>query len=109
MPIHLGELEQLVLLALVRLGEGAYGMSVREELARVARRHPSYATIYSTLQRLETKGLVKARLGEPTAERGGRRKRLFTLTASGQGALRQSLGAVDRMARGVAPIFQDRS
>ena len=108
MPIHLGELEQLVLLALLRLGDGAYGMTVREELARVAGRHPSYATIYSTLQRLETKGLVRARLGDPTAERGGRRKRLFTLTPAGQSALRQSLGAVERMARGVAPIFQDR-
>ena len=108
MPTHLGELEQLVLLALLRLGDGAYGMTVREELVQVARRRPSYATIYSTLQRLESKGLVKARLGDPTPERGGRRKRLFTLTPAGSSVLRQSLAAVERMARGVAPILQDR-
>jgi DNA-binding PadR family transcriptional regulator len=108
MPVHLGDLEQLVLLALLRLGEEAYGVTVREELSRVARRHASYATIYSTLDRLETKGLVKAWLGDPTPERGGRRKRFFALTAAGDKALRQSLGAMERMARGVAPIFQDR-
>ncbi len=102
MPAHLGDLEQLVLLALRRLGQEAYGVSVRQELARVARRRASFATIYSTLQRLESKGLVASRLGDPTPERGGRRKRHFTITAPGAAALRQSLAALDRMTRGLS-------
>jgi hypothetical protein len=80
MPDNLGELEQLVMLALLRLGEDAYGIPVQQELARVARRHATFATVYSTLQRLETKGFVKSRLGDPTPERGGRRKKFFAVT-----------------------------
>jgi len=73
MPDNLGELEQLVMLALLRLGEDAYGIPVQQELARVARRRATFATVYSTLQRLESKGFVKSRIGDPTPERGGRR------------------------------------
>ncbi len=101
MAEHLGELEQLVLLALLRVGDTAYGVAVQREIAERAGRHPSFATVYSTLSRLEDKGLVHARIGEPSPERGGRRKRYFLLTGSGRRALRASLDAVRGMTRGL--------
>ena len=106
MADNLGELEQLVLLALIRLGEEAYGIPVQRELARVARRRATFATVYATLQRLEAKGYVRSRLGEPTAERGGRRKKYFEPTASGTRALRRSIQATERMTRGIDPSWE---
>ena len=106
MPENLGELEQLVLLALIRLGEEAYGIPVQQELARVARRQATFATVYSTLQRLESKGLVRSRMGAPTAERGGRRKKFFEPTAAGTRALRRALQATERMTRGISPSWE---
>jgi DNA-binding PadR family transcriptional regulator len=98
---HLGELEQLILLALLRLGDEAYGVAVQQEIARHARRRASFGTIYTTLGRLESKGLVAARLGEATAERGGRRKRFYRLLPAGRRALSASLDAVRRLSRGL--------
>jgi PadR family transcriptional regulator, regulatory protein PadR len=98
----LGEFEQLVLLALVRLGENAYGMTVREEIARRARRDVSLGSVYKTLERLKDKGLVSATIGEPTPERGGRRKKFFHLAPSGARALRHALAALRRMTDGLA-------
>lgn len=100
----LGEFEQLVLLALVRLGDDAYGMTVQLELARRAGRNASLGTVYTTLARLEQKGLVATRVGEPTAERGGRRKRHFTVLPAGHRALKISLAAVHRMAAGLRAL-----
>jgi DNA-binding PadR family transcriptional regulator len=107
-PDNLGELEQLVMLALLRLGEGAYGIPVQQELARVARRHATFATVYSTLQRLESKGFVKSRLGDPTPERGGRRKKHYVVTGAGSRALRHSMQAMERMSRGIDPSWEGR-
>lgn len=98
---HLGEFEQLVLLALVRLGDDAYGVAVQREIAARTHRRPSFATVYSTLARLEEKGLVSSLLGEPTPSRGGRRKKHFRIRASGRRALQASLDAVRGMARGL--------
>ena len=100
----LGEFEQLVLLALIRLGDDAYGMTVQQELARRARREASLGAVYTTLARLERKGLVATRVGEPTAERGGRRKRHFTVLPAGHAALKSSLAAVQRMAAGLRAV-----
>ena len=100
-PSALGELEQLVLLALIRLGEDAYGVTVRREIAVRARRDLSFGSIYSTLARLEEKGFVRSRIGEPTQERGGRRKKHYMISATGRRALRRSLAAIRTMARGV--------
>jgi DNA-binding PadR family transcriptional regulator len=97
----LGELEQLVLLALIRLGEDAYGVTVRREIAVRARRDLSFGSIYATLARLEEKGFVSSRIGEPTQERGGRRKKHYMISAAGRRALRRSLAAIRTMARGV--------
>lgn len=103
-PAHLGELEQLVLLALVRLGDEAYGISVRDEIARRAGRDLTVGSIYKTLLRLEEKGLIVARQGEPTPERGGRRKTHYTVLPPGDRALRSSLAALRRMTSGLAPL-----
>ena len=97
----LGELEQLTLLAVVRLAEGAYTISVLEELDRVAKRKLNRATAYVTLQRLEDKGLLSSRMGESTPERGGRAKRYYELTGHGEQALRQSIGAIRKLSEGL--------
>jgi DNA-binding PadR family transcriptional regulator len=97
----LGEFEQLVLLALVRVGDQAYGVPVHEEIAARARRSVSLAAVYKTLERLEAKGYVSSRIGEPTAERGGRRRKYFALEAPGRQALRESLATLRRMTAGI--------
>src|SRR5678815_1493864 len=98
----LGELEQLVLLAVLQVGRDAYGVPVQQEIVEKARRDLTLATIYKTLARLETKGLLTSRLGEPTAERGGRAKRFYGVSAAGRLAIRQSLGALQRLSAGLA-------
>jgi PadR family transcriptional regulator, regulatory protein PadR len=101
MPSHLGELEQLVLLALLRLGRDGYGVTVRNELAREAGRRMSLGTVYKTLLRLEAKGLVAAHLGEPTPERGGRRKKHYAVTGAGRRAVQHSMATIRRMSQGL--------
>jgi len=99
---YLGEFEQIVLLALMRLSDDAYGMRVRREIEDRTGRVVTIGAVYATLDRLEDKGLVESALGEPTAERGGRAKRTFLVTAEGVSALKQSHEAVERMADGVS-------
>jgi len=97
----LGEFEQLVLLAILRVEDDAYGVTIRHAIVEESRRDVSLAAVYKTLTRLEEKGFVIARVGEPTPERGGRRKRYYALSAPGKRALRQSIDVVRRMARGL--------
>ena len=97
----LGEFEQLVLLALLRVGDEAYGVPVHEELSSRARRTVSVAAVYKTLERLEAKGYVSSRIGEPTPERGGRRRKYYLLEPRGRQALRESLAALRRMTAGI--------
>lgn len=85
----LGEFEQIVLLTLVRLGDDAYGMSVRASIHELISRDVSIGAIYTTLERLQSKGFVKSRMGEATAKRGGRAKKYFIVTSSGRKALNQ--------------------
>jgi DNA-binding PadR family transcriptional regulator len=99
----LGEFEQLVLLALTRLGQDAYGVPIAEDIARRTSRDVSLGAVYKTLERLETKGLIASRVGAPTAERGGRRKKYFRLLATGQRALRESIASLRRMTEGLEP------
>ena len=101
LPTNLGELEQLVLLAIARLGEDAYGVTVRREIATRTRRDLAFGSVYTTLARLEEKGLVASHLGEPTPERGGRRKKHFVISSAGRRALQRSLHAIRSMARGI--------
>jgi PadR family transcriptional regulator PadR len=97
----LGEFEQLVLLAILRAGEDAYGVPIRQAIVDRSGRDVSLAAVYKTLTRLEEKGFVVARVSEPTPERGGRRKRYYTVTAAGRRSVRQSVEVLRRMARGL--------
>jgi PadR family transcriptional regulator, regulatory protein PadR len=106
MSDSLGEFEQLVMLAVLRLDVDAYGTSIRDELRVRADREASPGAIFTTLERLEGRGLVVSRYGEPTAERGGRRKRFYRLSTDGRRALARSLHAVKRMARGLEPKLE---
>lgn len=106
MPFRLGDLEQLVLLALLRLGTEGYGVSVQQEITARTGRSLSFATIYTTLNRLEAKGLVSSRLGESTAERGGRRKTYYTVNRHGKEAVRDALRALRTMTRGLGAAWE---
>ena len=97
----LGDLEELVLLAVLRLGADAYGAALRRELKARAGRVVSVSTIYVTLVRLEEKGLVRSELGAPTAVRGGKAKRVFALTPVGAEALEASRNVRTRMWEGL--------
>jgi PadR family transcriptional regulator PadR len=88
--IDLGDLEHLVLLAILRLGQEAYGIPILDEVSARSGRDVSRATVYVALKRLEQKGLVTSRLGDSTPERGGRAKRFFKLRPAGLKALRDS-------------------
>lgn len=98
---YLGEFEHVVLLALLRLGDDAYGVTVRQEIAQRTGRDVSVGAIYATLGRLETKGFVRSRLGAPTAERGGRAKRHFRVTTRGIAIVERTHAALRSMADGL--------
>ena len=98
---NLGDFEQLVMLAVMRLDEDAYGTSIREELKARADREVSPGAIFTTLERLESRGLVVSRYGEPTAERGGRSKRYYKVSAEGRRSLARALTAMRRMVKGL--------
>lgn len=85
----LGEFEEVVLLTVAILGEEAYGVTVTQELERKTGRSVGFSTVHTTLQRMEEKGLLSSKMGGATAERGGRRKRFFTVTAFGRKALQE--------------------
>ncbi len=96
-----GELEVLLLLSVLRLGDEAYGVAVRDELERRTGRRLSRGAVYATLRRLESKGFLVSELGEPTPERGGRAKRFLCPSAAGLEALQSSLRDLDRMREGI--------
>ena len=97
----MGEFEQLVLLAILRLDADAYGMEIRAEIESVTGRPTSYGAVYTTLSRLERKGYVSHQLGEATPERGGRAKKYFHVEKAGRDALKVSRQALAVMWEGV--------
>jgi len=97
----LGGVELLVLLALIRLGDDAYGVPIADEIEASSGRAVSVGSVYITLDRLERKGLVTSRLGEPTAERGGRAKTYFSPTAKGLREARLARRTLMRLWHGV--------
>jgi DNA-binding PadR family transcriptional regulator len=107
----LGELEQLLMLAVVRLGSSAYGAEIQRELEDAVGRRLTISTIYVTLVRLEKKGLVRSHRSEPTATRGGKQKRVFRLTPRGVRALRHARNVLETMWEGVesSPDFKSFS
>ena len=101
---YLGEFGHIVLLALLRLGDQAYGVSVRQEIAKCIDRDVSVGAIYATLDRLEEKGYVTSSMGEPTPQRGGRPKRFFRVTANGVSAVNRTRQAFVRMSKGLKVV-----
>jgi DNA-binding PadR family transcriptional regulator len=99
MPI--GEFEYLLLTAAARLGEEAYGAAIRQEIEGATKRRCSIGALYTTLDRLETKGLLKTWMGDATPQRGGRAKRMVRVTAKGIQAATAFYDAVTRVSRGV--------
>ena len=98
---YLGEFEHIILLALLRLEDRAYGVTVRQEIQSRTNREVSIGAVYATLERLQTKGYVTSSWGEPTAERGGRAKRFFRITAAGVIAVNHTQQALQRMIEGL--------
>ena len=98
----LGEFEQFLLLSILKLGDNAYGSTVRQQLAETIQRDVTIGALYTTLERLEKKGLLDSKMGEVTPERGGRAKKYFKVTAKGLSALKRSKQALTSMWENVA-------
>ena len=98
----LGEFEYLLLSAAARLGEGAYGAAIRREIEGATKRRCSIGALYTTLDRLEAKGLVTTWMGDPTPQRGGRPKRMVRVTGAGIQEAKAFFRAVSRASRGLS-------
>ena len=101
---YLGEFEQIVLLAILRLGDEAYGVPIRPEIERRTGRALTVGALYRTLDRLQDKGYVSSAFSDPTPERGGRSKRYFNVRPAGLQALRASREALTAMWEGLEPL-----
>lgn len=106
---YIGEFEHMVLLAIMQLGDSAYGVAIMDELEKRAGRTTSRGATYMTLDRMESKGLIRSRMGEPTAERGGRAKRLFRVTPAGTEAVRRSRAALRALSEGLEGVLEPGS
>jgi len=102
--IYLGELEQIVLLAVLRLGDEAYAVPILEQIEAQAGRTMARGALYTALERLEAKGCLRSRLGDPLPERGGRARRYFTVTPAAVKALKHSRLALLRLWDGLEQI-----
>src|SRR3982750_2210999 len=100
-PPALGDFEQLVLFGVRRLEDGAYGAALRQEIHARSGRDVSINAVYTTLDRLEAKGLLRAWTGEPPAQRGGRRRKFYAIKPAGSEALRHAYPALQSMAAGL--------
>jgi len=98
----LGEFEYLLITAAATLGDDAYGAAIREEIKSTTRHRCSIGALYTTIDRLEKKGLIKTWMGEAIAERGGRSKRMVRVTAKGVDAAKEFYNAVTRISQGVS-------
>lgn len=98
---YLGEFEHFVLLSILQLGDSAYGVTIRRQLREAIGRDVSLGALYSTIERLEKKGYVTSRKGEATPERGGKAKRIVTVTVVGIDMLKQTKSQLDVMWKNV--------
>jgi PadR family transcriptional regulator PadR len=101
METYLGEFEHLVLLAILRLGDGAYAVPIRNEIETHTGRSVARGALYTTLDRLEDKRLVRSHFADADARRGGRPRRYFTVTPVGMAAVRSAQAAIDRLSSGI--------
>lgn len=97
----IGAFEQQILFALMHLGADAYGLTIREQIEARTGRPISAGALYTALDRLEKRGMVSSRLGDPTPQRGGKRKRLYTVESAGERALTQAYESLELMANGL--------
>ena len=104
----LGEFELLVLLAAMSLGEGAYPVAIAKDIEARTGRIASRTAVLITLERLEDKDLVTSRYGDPTPERGGRPKRFFKPNARGLQAVRNAVGQIETMTKGLKNVLRSR-
>ena len=104
----LGDFEQLVLLGVLRLATGASGSAIRHEIHERSGRDVSINAVYTTLDRLEGKRLLRSSVGDPTPERGGRRRKFYALTPAGTAALKQAYRGVTAMAEGFESALATR-
>ncbi len=100
----LGEFELMVMLALMRLGDDAYGVPISREIEQQSGREVALGSVYATLERLEDRGLVSSSLGRPTRERGGKAKRYFRITPSGLRKVRETRQAFVSLWRGLPEL-----
>lgn len=105
----LGEFELMVMLALIRLGADAYGVPISREIEQRSGREAALGSVYAALERLEERGLVSSRLGDPTAERGGRAKRYFHVTAQGLRDIRDTQRALVNLWKGLPELSGGRA
>ena len=104
-PAYLGELEQLLLLAILQCGGDAYTVPIRQVLADKSRRRIARGALYTSLDRLESKGFVTSQLGEPLAERGGRPRRYYAVTGAGIEAVRAARAAMANLSQGLESVL----
>jgi len=93
--IYLGELEQILLLAVLRVGEEAYAIPILKQIEAQTGRKVARGALYTALERLEAKGCLRSRMGDPTDDRGGKPRRYFTVTAAGLRAIKSTLAGTD--------------
>lgn len=103
--IYLGELEQIVLLAVLRLGDEAYAVPILEQIERQTGRKVARGALYTALDRIEAKGCLRSRVGDPLPERGGRARRYFTVTPAALRALKASRLALMRLWHGLETVL----
>jgi PadR family transcriptional regulator, regulatory protein PadR len=104
--MYLGEFEQIVLLAILRLGEHAYAIPVRQEIEERTGRSVARGALYTALERLESKKCLRSRMSEPLPERGGRSRRYFTVTPAGLAAVRASRRSLMRLWQGLDGLLE---
>lgn len=106
---YLGELELMILLTVIHLGEEAYGVPISREMEKQRRRGVSVGSVYAALERLEQKGLVKSEIGDPTPERGGKAKRYFRVTKEGLRQLHKTRRVLTAMWEGLPDLKGERA
>jgi PadR family transcriptional regulator PadR len=103
-PNYLGEFELLVMLTVIRLDDGAYGVPISREIEQQTGRDIAFGTVYATLERLQKKGFVLSTLGDATPERGGRAKRYFRVTSTGLRTVRETKQSLTRLWQGLREL-----
>jgi DNA-binding PadR family transcriptional regulator len=103
MDTRLGEFEQLLMFALLRLGDDAYGVTLRREIENRTNRSVSAGAVFTAMERLEARGFVSSYIGDPTPQRGGKRKKHYRLEPAGARALNRTYESLNEMAKGVLP------